>query len=164
MRQRSCAVTAVRWQPDKNNCDLRTRELNEALEQQTATSEVLKVISRSAFDLQPVFDAIAENGVRICEAERAFIFRFDGEFLRAVAYYNVGLADLESLSIETRSSLAATASLRARPLSGERYTFQTFKLILTMRTPCVMWIRSEQFSRSRCSKATTWWGLSPSTD
>ena len=51
---------------------------------------MLKVIGRSAFDLQPVFDTIAENAVRLCEAERAYIFRFDGNVLRAVASYNVG--------------------------------------------------------------------------
>jgi two-component system, NtrC family, sensor kinase len=68
----------------------RTADLTESLEQQTATSEVLKVISSSAFDLQPVFDAMAENAVKLCEAERAFIFRFDGKFLRLAASYNVG--------------------------------------------------------------------------
>jgi len=68
----------------------KTHDLSESLQQQTATADVLKVISRSAFELQPVFDAIAENAVRLCEAERAFIFRFDGHFLRAVASYNVG--------------------------------------------------------------------------
>jgi two-component system NtrC family sensor kinase len=65
------------------------RELNEALEQQTATSQVLEVISRSAFDLRAVFETLAESSVRLCKANRGFIYRFDGELLRVEAAFNV---------------------------------------------------------------------------
>ena len=95
-----------------------SRELSEAFEQQAATSEVLKVISSSASDLQPVFDTMAENAVRLCEAERAYIFRFDGELLRAVATYNVGPENREFVNRNPiapgRHTVSARAALERR--------------------------------------------------
>ncbi len=66
----------------------RTRELTEALEQQTATSDVLRIISSSPTDLQPIYHAILANVTRLCDANIAALFLYDGEVLVAAAHYN----------------------------------------------------------------------------
>ena len=65
----------------------RNRDLTEALEQQTATSEILRVIASSPTDIQPVLDTVAENAARLCEASDVLIRRVDGDVLAVVAHY-----------------------------------------------------------------------------
>ena len=67
----------------------RTRELSEALDQQTATSKVLQVISNFVGDLQPIFDAMLTNATRLCGAEFGILNLDDGDVLRIAALYNV---------------------------------------------------------------------------
>ncbi len=93
-------------------------ELAEAREQQAATRELIRVIGRSKYDLQPVFEMLAENAVRLCEAERSFIFRFDGEYLRVVATHNTSaeiraFVDLNPI-LPGRASATARAALEQR--------------------------------------------------
>jgi signal transduction histidine kinase len=63
----------------------RNRDLTESLEQQTATAEILRVISGSPTDVQPVFDAIAASAMRLCEADQAVVATFDGDVLQLAA-------------------------------------------------------------------------------
>ena len=79
-----------------DDLSLRTTDLTESLEQQTATSEVLEVISSSPGDLEPVFETMLENAVRICDAKFGNIYRWDDDQLHLIAMHNTPPAFAEA--------------------------------------------------------------------
>jgi len=97
--------------------ELKTRnaELTEALDQQTATAEILRVISRSPTDIQPVLDAVAESAARFCGANDVVIRRVDGAVLRAVAHFGSMPIVREAIPI-TRGTFGGRATLDRRTI------------------------------------------------
>jgi GAF domain-containing protein len=90
------AVIAIENARLLNELRQRTDDLTESLEQQTATSEVLRVISSSPGELEPVFEAMLENASRVCDAKSGNIFRWDGEVYHHVAAHNAPSAFAEA--------------------------------------------------------------------
>jgi signal transduction histidine kinase len=93
----------------------RTAELKEALEQQTATTEILRVISSSPTDIRPVLDAVAESAARFCGADDVVIRRVDGEALRATAHFGP-MPMLEETVAITPRTVGGRATLERRTI------------------------------------------------
>src|SRR5258705_932888 len=94
--------------------EARNSTLTESLEQQTATSEILRVISSSPTDVQPVFDAIAANAARLCSANDAQVLRVEGETLRLVAAF--GGSAMPSVRQLTRGHLVGRAVIDGKTI------------------------------------------------
>jgi len=126
----------------------RTEELSDALEQQTATADVLKVISRSTFDLQTVLDTLAESAVRLCEADIASIHRQQGTSYQARATFSLPLDKVEARELAManitfapgRGSILGRTVLERKPvqvadvLADPDYTLQEMQKKVGFRT------------------------------
>jgi signal transduction histidine kinase len=101
----------------------RTAELSETLGQQTATSEVLRVISSSPGEVKPVFDTILENATRICEAKFATLFRFDGEKFYPAA--GIGLPEALLRAHEERGAFIPVPGTPLNQVWRTKRTYET---------------------------------------
>jgi two-component system, NtrC family, sensor kinase len=103
----------------------RDRQLTEALEQQTTTCEILRVISSSPTDLQPVLDVVAENAARLCEATDGTILRIEGDAFRLAASYG---------PIRALNVLPVSRGIPVGRAAIDRQTIQVYDMLLEVET------------------------------
>ena len=149
------AVIAIENTRLFNKLESRNRDLTEALEQQTATSEILRVISESQRDVQPVFKTIAANARKLCEATFGAVYTFDGELIHFSA--------ADSMSPETVEAIQRAYPMRpsrggaSAPSSPEPSS--TYRMFARIRSiPCRAWLGRSNIAASwpsLCSATAT---------
>src|SRR5215813_1446552 len=122
------------------------QELKEALEQQTATSEILGVIASSPTDIQPVLDVVVENAAKLCDAQNAAIARLDGDVLHQVAVYG-SMPVVPMQRPITRGTLAGRAVL-------DRKTMHVHDLATELETEFPDSAQMQQVARTHTILAT----------